>query len=76
MSCHVQVFQTVVEHSRITAAVIEAAIQGMRTALGNDQETVTVQIRSGASFDSGFAAKEFAKLSGIELRPGDVIQED
>ncbi len=60
----------------ITAAVIEAAIQGMRTALGNDQETVTVQIRSGASFDSGFAAKEFAKLSGIELRPGDVIQED
>ena len=60
----------------ITAAVIEAAIHGMRTALGNDQETVTVQIRSGASFDSGFAAKEFAKLSGIELRPGDVIQED
>lgn len=60
----------------ITASVIEAAINGMRKALGNEQETVTVQIRSGASFDSGFAAKEFAKLSGIELRPGDVIQED
>lgn len=59
----------------ITAATLEAAIQGMRKALGNEQETVTVQIRSGATFDSGFSAKEFAKLSGVELRPGDVIQD-
>lgn len=60
----------------VTASVIEAAINGLRKALGNEQETVTVQIRSGAAFENGFAAKEFAKLSGVELRPGDVIQEE
>ena len=28
-----------------------------------------------ANFDTGFAAKEFAKLVGLELKPGDVVQE-
>ena len=60
----------------VTASVIEAAINGLRKALGNEQEFVTVQIRSGAAFENGFDAKEFAKLSGLELRPGDVIQEE
>jgi hypothetical protein len=59
----------------ITAATIASAINALRTALGDEQEAVSVQISSGAVFDNGFAAKEFAKLASIELRPGDVIQE-
>jgi hypothetical protein len=64
------------QEREITAATIETAINGLRKALGDEQEMVTVQIKSGALFDNGFAVKEFAKISGIELRPGDVIQED
>lgn len=59
----------------ITAATIAFAINALRTALGDEQEAVSVQISSGAVFDNGFAAKEFARLASIELRPGDVIQE-
>lgn len=58
----------------ITAAVIESSINALRKALGDEQEAVSVQISSGAEFENGFAVKEFAKLSGIELRPGEVIQ--
>lgn len=64
------------QEREVTAAIIEAAINGLRKALGDDQDVVTVQIGSGAVFENGYAAKEFAKLSGIELRPGDVIQEE
>lgn len=58
----------------ITAAVIESSINALRKALGDEQEAVSVQISSGAEFENGFAIKEFANLSGIELRPGEVIQ--
>jgi len=64
------------QEREVTAAIMEAAINALRNALGDEQEVVTVQIGSGAAFENGYAAKEFAKLSGIELRPGDVIQED
>lgn len=60
----------------ITASVIEGAINNLRKLLSDDQAMVAVNVNSGVSFESGFDAKEFSKLSGIELTPGDVIQED
>lgn len=59
----------------ISASILEKAIFGLRSALGNEQESVVVQIRSGASFENGFDIKEFAKLAGIVLQTGDVIQD-
>lgn len=60
----------------ISAAMIEGAINSIRQVLNENQALVSVTINSGATFGSGFDAKEFSKLSGIELKPGDVIQED
>ncbi len=60
----------------ITAAVIEGAINSLRQILREDQAMVSVSVNNGVSFESGFDAKEFSKLSGLELKPGDVIQED
>lgn len=64
------------QEREITAVTIEKAIEGIRSALGNAEEAVTVTIKSGARFDSGMAIKDFAKVSGIELKPGDVIQDE
>ena len=67
---------TVRFHEReVTAAVIEGVINSLRQLLAEDQAPVVVNIRDGAYFDTGFAAKEFAKLVGLELKPGDVVQE-
>lgn len=60
----------------ISAAMIEGAINSLRQVLSENQALVSVTVNSGATFGSGFDAKEFSKLSGIELKPGDVIQED
>lgn len=35
-----------------------------------------IAIADGIAFDTGFALKEFAKLAGIELKPGDINQEE
>ena len=43
--------------------------------LSEDQAPVAITIADGIQFDTGFEAKEFAKIVGIELRPGDIVQE-
>lgn len=60
----------------ISAAVIAGAINSLRQVLNEDQAIVSVTVNNGATFESGFDVKEFSKLSGIELKPGDVIQKD
>ena len=64
------------QEREITAAVIEGTITSLRELLNEDQAQISVNVRSGVSFVNGFEAKEFAELAGIELRPGDVVQED
>ena len=60
----------------ISAAVIEGAINSLRQVLNEEQALISVTVNSGATFESGFDAKDFSRLSGIELKPGDVLQED
>jgi len=60
----------------VTAAMIEGAINGLRQILNDVQALVSVHIRSGAVFDSGYDVKEFAKLGGLELKAGDVVQDE
>ena len=63
-------------HEReVTSAIIASTIENLRSILKEDQAPVTVTISSGIAFDNGFSAKEFAEISGIELKPGDVIQD-
>jgi len=64
------------QEREITAAMIEGTVNSLREVLGDGQSPVALTIKGGISFDNGFAAKEFAKIAGLELRPGDVIQED
>ena len=64
------------QEREVTAAVIEGVANSLRQVLNEDQAPVAITITDGIQFDTGFAAKEFAKLVGIELKPGDVIQED
>jgi len=59
----------------LTAAAIETAIRGIRQALGDEQAPVQVLVKGGVTFGDGFALKEFAEVTGIELKPGDVIQD-
>jgi hypothetical protein len=59
----------------VTAQVIETIITSVRDVLGETQAPITITISGGVQFDSGFDAKEFASLAGIELRPGSISQE-
>lgn len=63
------------QEREITAAMIEGVVNGLRQVLQEDQAQVAITIADGIQFDTGFALKEFAKLAGIELKPGDAIQE-
>jgi hypothetical protein len=60
----------------VNAAVIEGVISNLRMLLGEPDAPVNVTIADGAQFDTGFALKEFAKLAAVELKPGDVSQEE
>jgi len=59
----------------VTAAMIEKTISALRETLNDNGSNVVVSVRNGAAFSTGFALKEFAEASGIELKPGDVQQE-
>lgn len=59
----------------LTAAAIEAAINGIRAALGDPQAAVQVLIKGGIRFGDGYALKEFAEIAGIGLAAGDVVQD-
>jgi hypothetical protein len=60
---------------RLTAAAIEAAIDGIRQAVEDDHTAVQVLIRGGIEFGDGFRLKEFAEIADIELKAGDVLQD-
>ncbi len=63
-------------HERqITAQMIEETVNTMRKVLNDDQAQISVDIVGGIQFGDGYAAKEFAELSGLQLKLGDVIQE-
>ncbi len=64
------------QEREITAAMIEAIINHLRTVLQENDAPVAISITDSGQFENGFEAKEFARLAGIELRPGDVIQEE
>src|SRR5690606_25369170 len=64
------------EAREITAAIIEGVVNGIRDVLNEPEALVNVAITSGIHFDTGFALKEFAKIAGVQLRPGDVSQEE
>lgn len=61
---------------QITAAMIEKTVNSLRDLLNEADAPVTIAVKDGIEFENGFEAKEFAKLVGIELRPGDIAQED
>jgi hypothetical protein len=60
---------------RVTAQMIEETVNSMRKVLNDDQAQISIDIVGGIQFGDGYAAKEFAELSGLQLKPGDVIQE-
>lgn len=64
------------QEREITAAMIEGTVNSLREVLQENQSPVMIIISDGIQFESGFEAKEFAKIAGIELRPGEVIQEE
>jgi hypothetical protein len=63
------------EARQITASVIESTVNSLRDILKEDQSPVFITIRDGIDFQSGFDAKKFAEIAGVELRPGDIVQE-
>ena len=63
------------QEREVTAAMIESVVNSLRHVLNEDQAPVAITISDGIQFDTGFAVKEFAKIAGIQLRPGDVDQE-
>jgi len=64
------------QEREVTAAIIEGVVNSLRDVLKEPDAPLNIAIADGVHFDTGFALKEFAKLAGIELRPGDVTQED
>ncbi len=63
-------------HEReVTVQMLEETINTMRKVLNDDQAQVSITITGGIQFDNGYACKEFAELSGLQLKADDVIQE-
>lgn len=63
------------QEREVTAAIIEGVVNSLREVLKEDQAPVAITISDGIQFDNGFEVKEFAKIAGIDLRPGDIAQE-
>lgn len=63
------------QERELTADIIEGVVNSLRHLLSEDDAPVAIKIDDGIQFDTGFAAKEFAKLAGIEFKPGEVMQE-
>jgi hypothetical protein len=61
---------------QVTAAMIENTINSLRDVLKEADAQVTISVKDGIEFENGFEAKEFAKLVGIELKPGDISQDE
>lgn len=63
------------QEREVTAAIIEGVVNSLRDVLKEPDAPLNIAIADGIAFDTGFALKEFAKLAGIELKPGDINQE-
>ena len=63
------------QEREVTATVIEGVVNSMREIFKEPNAPLSIAISDGITFDTGFALKEFARLAGIELKPGDVNQE-
>jgi len=61
---------------QITAAMIESTVNNLRDVIKEADANVSIAIKDGIDFENGFEAKEFAKLLGIELKPGDITQHE
>lgn len=64
------------QERQVTAAMIEGVVNSIREVLKEPETLVNIVIVDGIHFDTGFTLKEFAKLADIELKPGDVSQEE
>ena len=64
------------QERKITAAMIEGIVNNLREVLKENDAQLAIMVTDGIDFENGFEAKEFAKLAGIELHPGDVTQEE
>ena len=64
------------QEREVTAAIIEGVVNSLRDVLKEPDAPLNIAIADGIACDSGFALKEFAKLAGIELKPGDINQEE
>jgi len=63
------------QEREVTVAIIEGVVNSLRDVLKEPDAPLHIAIADGVHFDTGFALKEFAKLAGIELKPGDVHQD-
>ncbi|MCS6115894.1 anti-phage-associated DUF499 domain-containing protein [Shewanella baltica] len=61
---------------QVTAAMIESTVNSLLDVLNEVDANVSIVVKDGIDFENGFEAKEFAKLVGIELKPGDIAQDD
>lgn len=62
------------QEREVTAAEMELALTAIRKIVNDDQAPVTIRIATGVDFGTGFDAKEFSKLAGIELKPESIVQ--
>lgn len=60
----------------LTAAMIETTINSLRDILKEADAPVAIAVKDGIDFENGFEVKEFAKIVGIELCPGDIVQDE
>lgn len=60
----------------VTASMMETSVNSLREVLREADANVAIKITDGIDFENGFEAKEFAKLVGIELKPGDIAQDE
>lgn len=60
----------------VTADILGGTINSLRDVLDEGDSVVSVTIADGIYFENGFDAKEFAQIAGIEIKPGDLVQED
>lgn len=64
------------QEREVTAALIEGVVNSMRDVLNEPDAQLNITIADGIYFDSGFALKEFARLAEIDLKPGEINQEE
>lgn len=64
------------QEREVTAAILEGVVNSLREVLKEPDAPLNIAIADGIHFDTGFSLKDFARLAGIELKLGDVNQED